>query len=67
MEHEIRPRVRRCETCQANKHGRPPDEAGRRKQNVEGPWQVKAVDLIGGVSMAPQGDVAGRRKPLSPR
>jgi len=58
MEHDVRRRVRQCETCQANKHGRPPDEAGRRKQNIEGPWQAEAVDLVRSVSMAPQGDVA---------
>jgi len=67
MEHEIRRRVRQCETCQVNKHGRPPDKAGRWKQNVEGPWQVKAVDLVGNVFMAPQGDVVGRERPLPAR
>jgi len=67
MEHEVRRRVRQCETCRANKHGRPPDEAGRWKQNVEGPWQVEAVDLVGSVSMTPQGDVARRKRPLSSR
>jgi len=67
MEHEVRCRVRQCETCQANKLGRPPDEAGRWKQNVEGPWQVKAVDLVGSVSMVPQGDVARRERPLPSR
>jgi len=58
MEHDVRRRVRQCETCQANKHGRPPGEAGRWKQNVEGPWQAEAVDLVGSVSMTLQGDVA---------
>jgi len=67
MEHEIQCRVRQCETCRANKHGHPPDEAGRWKQNVKGPWQVKAVDLVGSVFMAPQGDVARREKPLPAR
>jgi len=67
MEHETRRRVRQCETCQANKHGRPPDETGRWRQNVEGPWQVEAVNLVGGVCMAPQGDVVGRGRPLSAR
>jgi len=45
----------------------PPDGAGRRRRNAKEPWQVKAVDLVGGVSMAPQGDVAGRKRPLPPR
>jgi len=67
MEHEMRRRVRQCETCQANKHGRPLDEAGRWKQNVEGPWQVKAVNLVGSLFMAPQGDVVGRERPLPAR
>jgi len=67
MEHEIRRRVRQCETCQANKHGRPPDEAGRWKQNVVGPWQVEAINLVGGVHMAPRGDVVGREWPLPAR
>jgi len=67
MEHEIRHRVRQCETCQANKHGCTPDEAGRWRQNVGGPWQVKAVDLVKNVPMAPQGDVAGRGRPLLSR
>jgi len=34
---------------------------------VEGPWQVEAVNLVGGVCMAPQGDVVGRERPLSAR
>jgi len=67
MEHEIRRRVRQCETCQANKHGRPPNEAGRWKQNVEGPWQVEAVNLVKGVCMAPRRDVVGRERPLQAR
>jgi len=67
MEHDVRRRVRQCETCQANKHGRPPDEAGRWKQNVAGPWQVEAVDLVGSVSMASQGDVARRKRPVPSR
>jgi len=67
MEHKIRHRVRQCITCQANKHGRPPDEAGRWRQNVEGPRQVKAADLVGGVSMAPQGGAEGRERPLPAR
>jgi len=29
LDSEIRRRVRQCETCQAGKHGRPPDTAGR--------------------------------------
>jgi len=29
MEHEIRRKVRQCETCQVNKHGHSPDEAER--------------------------------------
>jgi len=41
-----------------------PGEAGRWKQNVEGPWQVEAVDLVGSVSMTPQRDVARRERPL---
>jgi len=58
MEHDVRRRVRQCETCQSNKHGRSPGEAGRWTQNIEGPWQAKAVDVVGSVSMTPQGDVA---------
>jgi len=64
MEHEIRRRVRQCKTCQANKHGHPPVKAGWWKQNVEGPWQVEAVNLVGGLCMAPRGDVVGRERPL---
>jgi len=67
MEHEIRRRVRQCETCQANKHGRPPDEAEQWRQNVEGPWQVEAVNLVGDVCRAPQGEVVGRKRPLLAR
>jgi len=66
MEHEIRRRVRQCETCQAKKHSCPPDRVGRRRQNAKEPWQVEAVDLVAGMSMAPQGDVAGRGRPLPP-
>jgi len=67
MKQEIRRRVRQCETCQTNKHGCPPDKAGRWKRNVEGPWQVKAVNLVENVFMAPQGDVVGRERPLPAR
>jgi len=67
MEHEIRRRVRQCKTCQANKHGRPPDEAGWWRQSVEGPWQVKAVDLVGSVFMTPRREEAGRGRPLPAR
>jgi len=65
IEHDVRRKVRQCETCQANKHGRPPNEVGRWKQNVEGPWQVEAVDLVRNVSMAPQGDVAKKATSIS--
>jgi len=67
MEHEIWRRVRQYETCQAHKHGRPPDQAGRWRKNVEGPWQVEAVNLVGGMCMAPRGDVVGRGRPLPAR
>jgi len=67
MEQEVRRKVRQCETCQANQHGRPPGEAGWWAQNVEGPWQVEAADMAGSVSMTPQGDVAKRERPLPPR
>jgi len=64
MKHDVRRRVRQCETCQANKHGRSPGEAAWWTQNVEGPWQVEAVDRVGSVSMTPQRDVARREMPL---
>jgi len=64
MERDVRRRVRQCETCQANKHGRLPGEAKRRTQNAEGPWQVEAVDLVEAMSMTPQGGVARRERPL---
>jgi len=66
MEHEIRRRVRQCETCQAKKHDHPSDGAGRRRQNAKEPWQVEDVDLVGGMPMAPQGDVTWRGRPLPP-
>jgi len=66
IEHDVRRRVRRCKTCQASQHGCPPDNMGLWMQNVEGPWQAEAVDLVGSVSMTPQGDVARRGRPLPP-
>jgi len=67
MEPEIRRRVRQCETCQADKYGCPPDEAGRWKKNIKGPWQVEAVNLVGSMCGAPQGNVVGRGRLLLAR
>jgi len=67
MESEIRRRVRQCETCQANKHGRPPDKAGRWRRHVERPWQVEAVNPAGSMCGAPQRDVVRRGRPLPGR
>jgi len=67
MESEIRRRVRQCETSQASKHGRPPDRAGRWRGHVERPWQVEAVNLVGGMWGAPQRDVGRRGRPLPAR
>jgi len=64
MEHDVRRRVRQCKTCQTNKYGRSPGEAGWWTQNVEGPWQAEAVDLVRSVSMTPHRNVARRERPL---
>jgi len=67
MESEMRRRVRQCETCQASKHGCPPDKAGRWKRHVERPWKVEAVNLAGSMCGAPQRDVVRRGRPLPAR
>jgi len=67
MESEIRRRVRQCETCQASKHGRPPDKAARWRRHVERPWQVGAVNLVEGTWGALQRDVVRRGRPLPAR
>jgi len=64
MERDVRRRVRQCETCQANKHGRSPGEAGRRTLYAERPWQAEAVDLVETMLMTPQEDVARQERPL---
>jgi len=64
MERDVRCRARQCETCQANKHGRSPGEAGWRTQYAEGPWQAEAVDLVEIMPMTPQEDVARQERPL---
>jgi len=64
MESEIRRKVRQCETCQASKHGRPPDTAGRWSRHVERPWQVEAANLADGT---PQGDAGRCGRPLPAR
>jgi len=61
---DIRRRVRQCETCQANKHGRAPGEAGRRTLYAGGPWQAETVDLVKTMSTTPQEDVARQERPL---
>jgi len=67
MESEIRRRVRQCETCQASKHGRPPDEAGRWNKHVERPWQVEVINLVGNMCGTPQRGVVRRGRPLPAR
>jgi len=47
MTRDVRLRVRKCEVCQASKHGRPTETAGRRRIHAGRPWQVVAVDLVG--------------------
>jgi len=64
MGRDIRCRVRQCETSQANKHGRPPGEAGRRMRNAEGPWQAETVALVENMITTPQEDVARQERPL---
>jgi len=67
MNSEIRRRVSQCETCQASKHGRLPDEAGQWSKRVERPWQVEAVNLVGNMCRTPQRDVVRRGRPLPAR
>jgi len=47
MTRDVRLRVRKCEVCQAIKHGRSTETAGRRCLHAGRPWQVVAVDLVG--------------------
>jgi len=47
MTRDVRLRVRKCEVCQASKHGRPTETAGRRCLHAGHLWQVVAVDLVG--------------------
>jgi len=46
MTRDVRLRVWKCEVCQASKHGRSTETAGRHRHHAGRPWQVVAVDLV---------------------
>jgi len=47
MTRDVRLWVRKCEVCQASKHGRSTETAGRCRLHAGRPWQIVAVDLVG--------------------
>jgi len=47
MTRDVRLWVQKCKVCQASKHGRSTETAGRRRLHAGRPWQVVAVDLVG--------------------
>jgi len=56
MTRDVRLRVRKCEVCQASKHGRSTETAGRRRLHAGRPWQVVAVDLVGPIPTTVRGN-----------
>jgi len=48
--------VQNCEICQASKHGRSTETAGRRRLHASHPWQVVAADLVGHMSTFVRGN-----------
>jgi len=47
MIRDVQFRVRKCEVCQASKHGCSTETAERRRLDAGRPWQVVTVDLVG--------------------
>jgi len=47
--------VRKCEVCQASKHGRSTETVGRRRLHADCLWQVVAVDLVGPMPSSERG------------
>jgi len=56
MTRDVRLRVRKCEICQASKHGHSTETAGRRCLHAGRPRQVVAVDLEGSMPMSVRGN-----------
>jgi len=56
MGRDVRRRVRQCEICQVNQHGRLPGEAGRRRLYARRPWQAEAVNLVKPMPLTPKED-----------
>jgi len=64
MERDVRHRVKQCEVCQGSKHGRPPDEVGRRRLCTRELWQAKTADLVETTPRTPPKDVTRQENPL---
>jgi len=56
MTRDVRFRVRKCEVCQASKHGCSTETAGRRRLHAGRPWQVVAVNLVGPMPTTARGN-----------
>jgi len=52
----VRLRVRKCEVCQASKHGRFTETLERRHLHAGRPGQIVAVDLVGSMPTSERGN-----------
>jgi len=55
MTQDVQLQVRKCEICQANKHGRSTETVGRRRPHIGRLWQIVAVDLVGPMPTSERG------------
>jgi len=53
---DVRLCVQKCEVCQASRHGRSTETAGRRRLYARRPWQIVAVDLVGPMPTTERGN-----------
>jgi len=56
MTRDVRLRIRKCEVCQASKHGHPTKTTARRRLYAGRPWQVVAVNFIGPMPLPAKGN-----------
>jgi len=67
MGRDVRHKVRQCEICQVNKHGRLPGEAGWRRLYAGRPRQVEAVNLVKPMPTTPKENSGENPLLLEPR